>query len=180
MVSPLLEDYEQLEVPTNRFHAVVGALLGDDLLEQFEVYRRRRDDSQNNTSNTKDGHHPLLFLNVTIGRCLTGHEGIVHGGIITLLFDEATGWGYDLIREAEGSSMRGVTANLNVHFRHPIKVGTPCRIWVYCKSSKGRKYQLEARMESCLDGGSNNTTTRTTSTVYADATSLYIAISSRL
>jgi acyl-coenzyme A thioesterase PaaI-like protein len=179
MVSSL-EEYERLEVPKIPFHAIYGSpLLGDDLIEQFEVYRRKRCDSQTNTNttNTKDDH-PILLMNVTIGRILTGHEGIVHGGIITLLFDEAMAWGCEVIRE--DPSIPAVTANLNVNFRHPIKAGTPCRIWVYCKSIKGRKMQLEARMESRLDGSSNNTTTPRTTTVYADATSVLITISSHL
>jgi hypothetical protein len=68
MVSPL-EEYERVEVPTNRFHAVYGTLRGDDLLEPFEVYRRMRDSQNNTNTNTKDDY-PLLFLNVPIGRRL--------------------------------------------------------------------------------------------------------------
>lgn len=174
--------FEELEVPVVPLHAVYGPLSGEDLIEKLHVYGRKG--SPRSTITDLD---PILIVNVTIGNHLTGHAGIVHGGIITLLFDEAMGWAYELIRDDPSSHSalpavyhrNAVTANLNVCFRKPIPARTPCQLKVYCKSIKGRKVEFLSRLEKqqeeeqVLAGSA-------ASTLYADATSLFIAISSRL
>jgi hypothetical protein len=124
MVSPL-EEYERLGVPKISVPVIYGALLGDDLIEQFEGYRRKRCDSQTNTNttNTKDDL-PVLFIDVTIGRILTGHEGIVHGGIITFLFDEAMAWGHAVIREGPSECVLPSTLFVLRSRRRLISIGT--------------------------------------------------------
>lgn len=161
-----LWEYDKLKVPHIPNHAFVGSLLGKDLIEQFQVYRKR-ERSTTTTGNKTKQENPYLLFNFTIGNRLTGHEGITHGGIITLLFDEAMGWAFREFREDK--HVPALTANLNVNFRHPIKVGHPCQIRVYCRARHGRKMEMEGVLQS-IDG----------STVFAAATSVFITVSSRL
>ena len=165
------DDYEEAEVRlVPAHHAIYGPLLGKDLIERFEVFRYIGHHNHNNTTtrgNEDESSSPFLFLNVTIGSKLTGHKGIIHGGIITLLFDEAMVWGYDFM--AQDTSLLAVTANLNVDFRSPVHEGTPCRILLFGKTSDGRTRSFEARMESIPSDGSNEEPT-----VYADASSVFV------
>ena len=48
--------------------------------------------------------------------------GMVHGGIVALLLDEAVGWA------AWHAGHPGVTGRLQVRYRRPLKLGEPVRI----------------------------------------------------
>jgi acyl-coenzyme A thioesterase PaaI-like protein len=77
-----------------------------------------------------------------IGQNLCGHPGFVHGGLLTVLFDEV----FARCVSAAFPSGLGMTANLNVDFRKPA---LPDRMYVLrTKTTKveGRKAWVEGQM----------------------------------
>ncbi|CAL5868802.1 uncharacterized protein PFLUO_LOCUS3029 [Penicillium psychrofluorescens] len=77
-----------------------------------------------------------------IGRDLCGHPGFVHGGLLTVLFDEV----FARCVSASFPSGLGMTANLNVDFRKPA---LPDRLYVLRAETakvEGRKAWVEGRM----------------------------------
>ena len=85
-----------------------------------------RNDNDNN-SRENGGRWPL-WLSVRVGGKLNNHGEIVHGGVLSLLFDAAMGWAYECLRLCSGDENRininspsppvtttaAVTANLTV------------------------------------------------------------------
>ena len=155
--------YEKLKLPSRseaQSHAIFGPLFGSDLIERYNLYRRvdiapKISSSANVTSGPKE----VAVATVRIGKHLNGHTGIVHGGIISLLFDEAMGWGYYVLvkptsenfKETENKKpkfTKGVTANLNIDFRSPLKEDSSVVIRVYHVRTERRKVFFNARMES--------------------------------
>lgn len=216
----VVDDYERLEVPALPKHAVYGPLLGTGLIERFNVYARKRLRKTGNpntgtctsyeASKNERRLHPagqqrqqqgdlLVMFDLQIGQRLTGHDGIVHGGIISLLMDECCGWGYEACqryrreksytntetlgeRSEDGassdfSSAPAVTANLIVNFRQPLRAGVRCVMRIYHDKTEGRKISLRARLESCGDDDHN---VSGSTALYADGTCIYIALRSRL
>ncbi|KAJ5665793.1 uncharacterized protein N7477_008241 [Penicillium maclennaniae] len=77
-----------------------------------------------------------------IGRDLCGHPGFVHGGLLSVLFDEV----FARCVSAAFPSGLGMTANLTVDFRKPA---LPDRIYVLRAETvkvEGRKAWVEGRM----------------------------------
>lgn len=77
-----------------------------------------------------------------IGQDLCGHPGFVHGGLLTVLFDEV----FARCASAVLPSGLGMTANLNVDFRKPA---LPDRMYVLRTKTvkvEGRKAWVEGRM----------------------------------
>ena len=121
----------------------------------------------------------IVVADIKIGNRLNGHEGIVHGGIISLLLDDAMGYGfYALFHSRSSTSSKsegqeshtendamGVTANLNVNFCALMPQGTEGVIRVYHRKSVGRKVYLAARLTN-YDG----------TLLYSHATSLYVSV----
>lgn len=77
-----------------------------------------------------------------IGRDLCGHPGFVHGGLLSVLFDEV----FARCVSAAFPSGLGMTANLNVDFRKPA---LPDRVYVLRAETtkvEGRKAWVEGKM----------------------------------
>lgn len=184
-------------------HAIFGALCGDGLIERYNVYRRvllkykqpNNDNGDDNdagnitreiTANSSSPrmHDELTVVDLKLGGRLNGHGGIVHGGIISLIFDEAMGWAHECLEEQiseENNALENdakditspkspssivVTANLNVDFRAPLFENSEVIVRVYHDGTVGRKIYFSAVLES-LDG----------SVVFAEAKSLFIRVS---
>lgn len=175
-------DYDKFEIPPLRSHAIYGSLLGDGLIESLEIYRKRgvkkknRTDSSTSSSSSSSRQQPsgsaaVVVCDVRIGGRLTGHEGIVHGGIISLLFDEVMGWAYEFSTHGQLAArlVPAFTANLTLNFRSPVEAGVATRVLAFYEKTEGRKVYISGRMES-TDG----------SVVYADATSVFVVMNSRL
>jgi len=151
-------------------HAVFGALWGDSLIERYDVYRRVSPEGmqQQNSSSSKQ---ELTVVDLRIGSRLNGHGGVVHGGIISLLFDEAMGWAYECLQEEDDkdstSTVMAVTANLTVDFRAPFMENSEAMIRVYHDETIGRKIYFSATLES------NNG-----SVIFAEAKSLFVVVKS--
>ena len=175
------ERYQRVHLPADLLqsnHAVFGkcGLLGaDGCLERFDIWyhppRRRQPAPGGKQSQSANGAHvdEVVVFDVQVGRKLIGHEGLVHGGIISLLFDEAIGWGYQCFAHESQYRGRGggsrkrrhahelperdqtiqwedldatppaVTANLIVKFKQPLPAGQRCLLRVYHVQSEGRK-----------------------------------------
>lgn len=115
----------------------------------------RGDDDDNNDNNDNDD---VVIGFVTFGSHLNGHPSLVHGGIISLMFDDMCGFAYEAV-----GVRHAVTANLTVNYRAPVPAGSQVRLAVQLESKEGRKLFWKAQMTS-LDQ----------QVLYAEATSLYI------
>jgi len=137
-------------------HAIHGALGGNQRIRRFDVYRRiddvveldgEREKSHDLTTGSTDIGKEVVKVEIEVGSELDGHNGVVHGGITALLFDESMGWGCEEVRRrmllsspslslsettpknlskhpksskniAEGAMV--VTAKLDVNYRRPF------------------------------------------------------------
>ena len=168
-------DYMKLD-PTETFsskmtssHAVFGPLMESNLIERFNVYKRI------NTSFTAmpreeqqqfNGHEEVMVVNFKIGTRLNSHVGIVHEGIISLLFDTSLGYGCVALLKGYQKDSIGLTANyLKVDFRAPFRENSEADIRVYLDKVEGRKLFFSGVLED-TDG----------SVKYAEAASLFIKI----
>lgn len=162
-------------VSKNAFH---DTLVGEGMLEQHEIYRRRptkkgtSSGNQPPRSSTASGgkeatgdakaadpaaHEEIIAL-MRYGDALNGHPGVVHGGVLAMTFDNLFGWVFF------ASKMKaGFTANLNVNFRKPVFAGTVVRIHSRLVEVADRKRYLQATMTDSKDGS-----------VVAEATALFV------
>lgn len=111
-------------------------------LERYDIYR--------------NGDKKEVAAVIAIGENLCGHPGIVHGGIISTLFDNTFGWLFTTLEIPPA-----FTANLSINYRKPVLENCEAVIYSRVKEIDGRKLYFEATWEK--DG-----------VVYADATALFI------
>ncbi|KAH7344323.1 HotDog domain-containing protein [Pyrenochaeta sp. MPI-SDFR-AT-0127] len=85
---------------------------------------------------------------LSLGNGLDGHPGMCHGGLLSLIFDDA-------IHELASQELPGesVTVTLNVTFRRPVRTPTVvvCRVWME-KEPARRKAWVQASIEDGLGG----------------------------
>jgi acyl-coenzyme A thioesterase PaaI-like protein len=171
--------YEKMAEPPQKFaesHAILGALRKPGYVERYTAYRRVHvaspkdiEDIQTGPCSTKN--QEVCVADIRIGKDLNGHEGIVHGGIISLMIDDTFGWGYQAMGLAQGKSYGDkdfpmvVTANLSVNYRAPLPAESNVVIRVRHENTDGRKITMSARLES-HDG----------SILYSEATALFITV----
>ncbi|KAJ5380648.1 uncharacterized protein N7496_003076 [Penicillium cataractarum] len=94
------------------------------------------------TESGKTAHASSVVSVFHIGRDLCGHPGFVHGGLLSVLFDEV----FARCVSAAFPSGLGMTANLNVDFRKPA---LPDRVYVLRAETtkvEGRKAWVEGKM----------------------------------
>ncbi|KAL7419311.1 hypothetical protein Q5752_006149 [Cryptotrichosporon argae] len=84
---------------------------------------------------------------VHLGRALCGHDGIIHGGLISTVFDEC------LARNAllNIPTNIGVTASLDIKFKSPCMADQFVVVRTKLDDKSGRKVHVSATMET-LDG----------------------------
>ncbi|KAJ7654297.1 HotDog domain-containing protein [Mycena rosella] len=111
-----------------------GALRGPGKLALFPLARVR-----------KDERAAVVFVH--LGRGLCGHDGIVHGGMLATLLDEALG------RNAITNLPEkvGVTATLSLKYRAPTRADQFVVMKTELVSLNGRKAVVSGRVED-LDG----------------------------
>ncbi len=130
------EVYEKMPLPERGFHqghAIFGVLLGENMIESYDVYRRLDGSIDQN----------IIVAHVKLGNRIDGHPGVVHGGILSLIFDDVLGYGF----EALGIKM-AFTANLSVDYRAPVPAGTMIRVQAQLEHREGRKLFWRAQMTS--------------------------------
>ncbi|KAJ7576121.1 Thioesterase/thiol ester dehydrase-isomerase [Mycena floridula] len=143
---PLLNALRQKQDPTNEWfemrpytnfpehlrvnHLTAGVLRGPGKLALFPIARIKKDESEG-----------VFFIH--LGRALCGHDGIVHGGVLATLLDEA------LARTAISNlpDQVGVTATLNINYRAPTRADQFVVIKTQFKELKGRKSFVAGRIE---------------------------------
>ena len=89
---------------------------------------------------TLDGPHRLR-TSVDFNEEMTSFNGMVHGGRISLLIDEAM----TCALMAEGHY--GATGELKVRYHHPVSTGSTAYLSVTIDSSWGRLYKLSAELK---------------------------------
>ena len=65
----------------------------------------------------------IVEARTTLGEDFAGYDGLVHGGIVSTLLDEAMGWA---ILELTGRF--AVTRSLTVDFRRPVFIDRPLKV----------------------------------------------------
>eukprot|EP00834_Sanchytrium_tribonematis_P008112 NODE_862_length_3437_cov_1.143499.p3 type:complete len:220 gc:universal NODE_862_length_3437_cov_1.143499:3239-2580(-) len=114
--------YHQLFLSNNKKHFIHHSLRKSGCIEDMiYVYPAEL-----------DGDSPksiIVFLK--LGGPVCGYDGIVHGGLIAAISDDLFGALYFKARPPQAAyhMKNGVTANLNVNFRKPLK-GGKWLIWV--------------------------------------------------
>ena len=149
--------YERVQLPDRsqtESHAIFGPLLGQGRIERYNFYRRVTVDKAKlqPNHNSAEGAEPIEVAvgDVQLGNKVNGHEGIVHGGIISLIFDDAMGWGYEALLmsdpELDADPTKIVTANLNIDYRAPLMEDSRAVVRVYYVRSEGRKNLLSSEV----------------------------------
>ena len=136
------ESRPHLAIPPaiRQHHFVGGSLTGAGKLA-FQPYMWLS--TGKSGSQVKNGKRASSVVSVFhIGQDLCGHPGFVHGGLLSVLFDEV----FARCVSAAFPSGLGMTANLNVDFRKPA---LPDRMYVLRTETtkvEGRKAWVEGRM----------------------------------
>jgi acyl-coenzyme A thioesterase PaaI-like protein len=164
----LKKGYTTINFPPrfSQCHAVFGTLLAPGLVERYNVYTSpvlQEHAGSDDASALFD--QELVVADIYFGKRINGHEGIVHGGIAALFFDDVFGFGcYQVMRALNnGKTRKAYTANLSTNYRKPLEENTRVVLRVKLTKVEGRKMSMYATLTSS-DG----------SVVYSDATALYI------
>ena len=78
----------------------------------------------------------------TIPECFEGPHGLVHGGIIATLLDEA------MSKSVRAIGLTGLTSQLEIDYRSPVHSGEQIRLEGRLVRAEGRKHWTEARILS--------------------------------
>lgn len=101
------------------------------------------------------------MADIKLGTKVNGHPQIVHGGIVSLLFDDIMGFAYGVaINDFDEVAF---TAYIKVDFRAPLPEDSNVLVEVSLEKLEGRKIYLKGTMKS-VDG----------SILYSEAESLYV------
>ena len=72
-----------------------------------------------------------------------GWDGIMHGGLVTVLLDEAMAWA------ASSSTRMYYTARLEVRYREPVRTGAPLVVRGWITRNRGRTLETRAEVQTC-------------------------------
>lgn len=67
-----------------------------------------------------------------VGEAFQGYAGVVHGGVVSALLDEA------MFYALESVGFHGATVELTVRYRRPTPIGQPVRVEAECRGVNGR------------------------------------------
>ncbi|KAF9105583.1 hypothetical protein BGX27_009557 [Mortierella sp. AM989] len=114
--------YWFLTKSTKPHHFMAGSLRGENMLSVNPLKFVREDKKA-----------VVLFMH--LGRSLCGHDGIIHGGLLATLLDEAT----SMVALPNLPFHIAFTANLNVNYRRPVKADQFVMVKAEFEKSEGRK-----------------------------------------
>lgn len=136
-----LYGFEKINFRGNCMFAVDKKFLGSE--EDIEI-----EDGESN--------HSYTFFH--LGSKLTGHEGIVHGGLLATLLDELT----CRLAFLNLPSHMGVTANLNINYKKPCPLDSYILVKCEVLYKKGRKilvrgniYKVDLNSVSAVESDKN-------------------------
>ncbi|KAL3471528.1 HotDog domain-containing protein [Aspergillus californicus] len=125
-------------------HLVAGSLSGDGkLAEAPYIFLSRQPSSP--TTEPKAEQDPSQSRAVAVfhvGKQMCGHPGYVHGGFLSVMFDEVFA---HTVSQAFASGT-GMTANLNVDFRKPALPGRVYVLRAETVKVEGRKAWVEGKL----------------------------------
>jgi acyl-coenzyme A thioesterase PaaI-like protein len=75
-----------------------------------------------------------------------GYDGLLHGGVVTALLDEAMGWAIF------HQGIWGVTAKISVTFRQPVPIGEDLRVVGEIARDRGRLIETRGTVERAASG----------------------------
>lgn len=81
-----------------------------------------------------------VAADITFKQTFQGYRGIVHGGLISTVLDEA------MVTLLNKTGELAVTAEITVRFVAPARVGEPVRVTARLVEKRGRIRKLEARV----------------------------------
>ncbi|CAI7621922.1 unnamed protein product [Penicillium pancosmium] len=136
------ESRPHLAIPPaiRQHHFVGGSLTGQGKLA-LAPYMWTSSQKTNSESNGNSKTSSVVSV-FHIGRDLCGHPGFVHGGLLSVLFDEV----FARCVSAAFPSGLGMTANLNVDFRKPALPDRLYVLQVETTKVEGRKAWVQGRM----------------------------------
>ena len=103
--------YHQLNLNKNSNHFIHVALRTVDCIQDL-IYVFPHE---------LDGDSPKsAIILIKLGNFVDGHNGIVHGGLVSAIIDEMFGALF-FKANTHNKSIHGVTANLNINYRKPVK-----------------------------------------------------------
>lgn len=70
-----------------------------------------------------------------------GYKGIMHGGLISTLLDEA------MVKVAHMNGIEAVTAEINVRYKKPVKIGTDLEIKGILITNRGKLILTESELK---------------------------------
>ncbi|KAI9369338.1 HotDog domain-containing protein [Aspergillus egyptiacus] len=129
-------------------HFVAGSLAGDTKLTVPPYIFVSRRAAQNSESEEKDegasssSRKSRAVAVFHVGSHMCGHPGFVHGGFLSVMFDEV--FAHCISRAFVSGT--GMTANLNVDFRKPALPGRVFVLRAETVKVEGRKAWVEGRM----------------------------------
>ena len=97
---------------------------------------------------------------VTLGKPYEGPPGVVHGGVVAALFDHM------LARAVRAAGRGGMTAELTVTYRRPVRLGVPLLVTSKLGDADGRRTTALARIVAEDDPG----------TTLAEAEGLFVSL----
>jgi len=118
-----------------------------------------------------DASIPQISTFITLGTGMDGHPGILHGGVVASLLDEAMGvlQSVNVEREhfvavgkgfAEGESptvgLGSFTAFLNVKYVRPVRSGAAVQVVAWYVRREGRKSFVNAEVRQNVGGGEDD------------------------
>lgn len=90
-----------------------------------------------------DNEDGSLLILQHVGRKLAGHAGLLHGGVVSMLLDEAMGRAcFPLLPEQVG-----VTVRMEISYQAPISLDSIILIRAHTEKVEGRKAWTEATIE---------------------------------
>lgn len=99
-----------------------------------------------------------------LDQCYQSWRGMIHGGLIALMLDEAVGWA------ARNRGCPGLTGKLAVRYRTPLAVGERVRVRGWVTGARRNLVYTAAAIERMRDGGRVADATATLMTVPARVT----------